>query len=111
MILVNHEDDMEIMRQRLSITHDDQAQRQITEEFTIRSKTDELKSIFLHYVKFLPNLVIRDEKGSVLPLMSGRDTEMLYRNRIEKSSHSEKIDLEKELKEIRDEKKHIRVYA
>ena len=98
---------MEIIRQRLFIEHDSTSQKKITVEYTIRSKLPQLKNIFLNYDKFLPSLLINDEKGSVIPLMSSKDIEILYTYHIENSSGDEKTLLEKELKDIHDQKKHI----
>ena len=100
-------DKMEIMRQRLFITHDIQSQSRIKIEYMIRSKTDELLHVFLKYGKFLPGLVIRDENGSILPFMSGNDIELLYRTHIKQSTTQEKAILEKELREIKDRKNHL----
>ncbi len=94
---------MEIIRQRLFIEHDSANQKRITVEYTIRSK---LKNIFLNCDKFLPSLMIQDEKNTILPLMSSKDIEILYTYHIENSSGSEKSLLENELKEIQDQKKH-----
>lgn len=98
---------MEIIRQRLFIDHDSKHQRKITVEYTIRSKLPKLKNIFLNYDKFLPSLIIQDEKNNILPLMSSKDIEILYTYHIENSSGSDKSLLENELKEIQDQKKHI----
>ncbi len=98
---------MEIIRQRLFINHDSKNQRKITVEYTIRSKLPKLKNIFLNYDKFLPSLLIQDEKNNVLSLMSSKDVEILYTYYIENSSGDEKSLLEKELMEIQDQKKHI----
>ena len=97
---------MEIIRQRLFIEHDSTSQRKITVEYTIRSKLPKLKNIFLNYDKFLPSLLIQDEKNNTIPLMSSKDIEILYTYHIENSSGEEKSLLEKELKEIQDQKKH-----
>jgi len=98
---------MEIIRQRLFIEHDSLNQKQITVEYTIRSKLPELKNIFLNYDKFLPSLIIQDENNSIIPLMSSKDIEILYTYHIENSKGIEKSHLENELKEIQDQKKHI----
>ena len=98
---------MEIIRQRLFIDHASTSQRKITVEYTIRSKLPQLKNIFLNYDKFLPSLLIHDEQGSTVPLISSKDTEILYTYHIENSSGHEKSLLERELKDIRDQKKHM----
>ncbi len=93
---------MEIIRQRLFIDHDSKSQRQITVEYTIRSKLPELKNIMLNYKKFLPSLVIRDEKNSILPLMSSKDVEILYTYQIDQiDDGDQKIQLQNDLKDIK----------
>ena len=98
---------MEIIRQRLFIDHDSKNQKGITVEYTIRSKLDKLKNIFLNYEKFLPNLIIRDEKESTLPLMSSKDIELLYNYHIEINNGDQKLQLQNELKDIKDNKKYL----
>ena len=98
---------MEIIRQRLFIDHDNKNQRQITVEYTIRSKLPKLKNIFLNYEKFLPSLVIQDEKNSQIPLMPSRDVEILYQYHIDKTNSDEKSQLQSELQDIRSNKKYL----
>ena len=98
---------MEIIRQRLFIDHDSKSQKAITVEYTIRSKLDKLKNIFLNYEKFLPNLIIQDAKNSMLPLMSSKDIELLYNYHIEITDGGQKLELQNELKDIKDNKKYL----
>lgn len=98
---------MDIIRQRLFITHDSKNQRQILVEYTIRSKLPKLKNIFLNYAKFLPSLLINDEKGFTLPLMSSNDVEILYSNYIEQVDGAQKILLKNELEKIKNKKKYL----
>ncbi len=104
---MDHKSFMEIIRQRSFISHDSKYQRSITVEYTIKSKIPELKNIFLTYYKFLPSLIIRDDKGSVIPLMSSRDTEFLFSGQIKKRTGEIKIELEEELKRIQENKEHL----
>ena len=64
---------MEIIRQRLFISHDQKKQQSIKNEYTIKSKIDDLTNIIIMQDKFLPNLVIHDNDGSVLPVMTTND--------------------------------------
>lgn len=98
---------MDIIRQRLFITHDKTRQRQVNVEYTIRSKIPELKNIFLNYDKFLPSLLIQDERGSTLPLLSSRDTEILYSYHIDISNNEQKTQLQNELNDIKNKKIYL----
>ena len=64
---------MEIIRQRLSISHDQKKQQSIKNEYTIKSKRNDLTNIVIVLDKFLPNLVVHDNDGSVLPVMTTND--------------------------------------
>ena len=70
---------MEILRQRLFISHDQKKQQSITSEYTIISKRRDLTNIIILQDKFLPNLVVRDNDGSILPVMTTNDTQQLLK--------------------------------
>ena len=78
---------IEILRQRLFISHDHKEQRSIMSEYTIKSKKNKLTNILIMSDKFLPNLLVHDENGSVLPVMTTRDVKKLITYFIEKKSN------------------------
>ena len=65
---------VEILRQRLFISHDQKKQQSITNEYTIKSKRDDLTNIIILQDIFLPNLLVRDNNGSILPVMTTSET-------------------------------------
>ena len=69
---------MEIIRQRLFISHDQKKQQSIKNEYTIKSKIDDLTNIVIVLDKFLPNLVVHDNDGSVLPVITTNETLQLF---------------------------------
>ena len=69
---------MEILRHRIFISHDPKKQQSITHEYTIKSKRDDLTNIIILQDEFLPNLLVHDSDGSILPIMTTNETLQLF---------------------------------
>ena len=83
---------MEIIRQRLFISHDQKKQQSIKNEYTIKSKIDDLTNIIIMQDEFLPNLVVHDNDGSVLPVMTTNDIlRLLQHSSTHESEEHQKI--------------------
>ena len=98
---------IEILRQRLFISHDHKEQRSIVSEYTIKSKREKLTNIIILSDKFLPNLLVRDEDDSILPVMTTRDVKKLISHFIEKSSNETQEKLEHLNSKINAEELHM----
>lgn len=81
---------MEILGQRLFISHDQSRQQSIVSEYTIKSNDDKLTNIIIAQSKFRPNLIVRDNDGSVLPVMPEGHVMQLLDEYLAKESESGK---------------------
>ena len=77
---------MEVLRERLFISHDSDKQRQITAEYTIRSNKSKLTNIIILSDEFLPNLVVQDEKTNMMSVMPNKYVKLLLENFILKTN-------------------------
>ena len=91
---------MEVLRERLFISHDSSKQRQITAEYTIRSNRENLTNIIILSEDFLPNLMVRDEHNNIMSIMPNRYVKILLSNFIEKTGNELKEQLENILQKI-----------
>ncbi len=98
--IFNNNQIMEILRQRLFISHDSQAQRSITSEYTIRSKRDNLTNLIFISKNILPNLLVTDEKNNTLPIMPTKYVKQLLYSFLEKSSKKDVQKLTHIIKQI-----------
>lgn len=91
---------MDILRQRLFISHDSKSQRSITSEYTIRSRRDNLTNLIFISKNVLPNLIIHDDKDNVLPVMPTTSVKQLLQFFLTQSNESQKEKLEFLMSEI-----------
>ncbi len=85
---------VEVLRQRVFISHDHKTQRGILNEYTIRAKRSGLTDVMILSDIFLPNLMVNDEGGSTLSVMTTNNVKDLIRYFIEKDpSNAEKLEL------------------
>lgn len=98
---------MEILRQRLYISHDDRRQHRISIECTIRSKVNGLKNIIILSQGFLPNLTVCDEQGDILPVMPRQNLENLIKDHTSNKDMREENKLKDLYSEIESENWHF----
>ena len=98
---------MEVLRQRLFISHDHKGQKNIVHEYTIRSKIDGLSNIIILSEKFLPNLLAHDEKGNTLSIMPSKYVNALLRMHINEKQGYEKRKLEAIMSKINNDQLHL----
>ena len=98
---------MEILRQRLFISHDNKSQRSITNEYTILSKKSDLTNLIFISKNVLPNLLVQDDQGTILSVMPTKYTKELLQQFVEKSFGLEKEKLKFFISEITKNKLHL----
>lgn len=80
---------MKILRQRLFVSHEHKDQRSMVSEYTIKSKKSRLENIIIILDRFMSNLMVTDNDGHGLPIMTTKDAQKLIQYFIE-TSHGEK---------------------
>lgn len=98
---------IDILRQRLFISHDDREQRDIVSEYTIRSKRKKLTNIIILYEKFLPNLLAQDEKNNMLSIMPTEYVNTLLLKYLNESQGDEKTKLKTIIEKIKNKQLHL----
>ena len=98
----------EILRRRSFISHDQNQQQIIKDEFTIKSKVENLTNILLTSDDFLPNLIVYDEQKNQLPIISTNYVKKLLKEYQVKKGHEQYKDLlENQIKSINEGKSHL----
>ena len=97
---------IEILRQRITIDHDDGDQSRITEEYTIRALESDLDGIALISNKFLPNLQVRNNHNAILSLVPSKELELLYMQHLEENG-LDKQSVQKRLDIIKTGKRYL----
>lgn len=93
---------MEILRQRVFIKHGVTERKVMIEEYTIRSKKDDLSNIIFITKQLLPNLEIYDDQNHLLPVMPTTYSTKLIEMYIKKSKTEQiRSDLKKLLSNLK----------
>ena len=98
---------MEILRQRLFISHDSKSQRNIVNEYTIRSKKDNLTNLIFISKNIMPNLLVEDNKRNILPVMPTDYTRKLLEHFLKEGTSDQKKKLEYIISEISENRLHL----
>lgn len=91
---------MEIIRERLFVSHSSSEQGNVTIEYTIRSNEDRLTNLFFIFDKMLPNLRVRDEHDGNLAMMPTKYVLLLLEDFVGKSDDSQKTILNDTIEKI-----------